>query len=514
MKVYIAQINPTTTLAKEFEERLFEHMAQAQKNSSDLIVFSNLYRVMTDPFGSLNLSTLVKSQEKLFKQIQKRISQGVGVVLEGWSSVSSKEPPQKTLFFLEKGKPWRELKPSREFTSFKNTTGPMRVLNFKKESLGFLLGVKDLSFFSTKLLKKPNTVFLLSSFSYHKFFRDRVVSEFSTFSKKNRLAMVCVNRLSFESSQVFYGGSFAIDRQGHLSSQLEAFSEDAQILDIQVLNSQKKVAKKLAPRKTTFLEHLQSALVFGIKDYLSQNNFQKVHLGISGGLDSALVAYLATQAVGPANVKLIALPGPYSSQLSFDLALRLAENLGVEFLNADINSVYRILLEEMGVSFGYHGEGLVGENLQARIRGLFLMAYSNMKGSLLLATSNKSEISVGFTTLYGDMCGGLAPIADLYKTEVIRLCEFINRKKELIPAQIITRPPSAELRDGQVDEDSLPPYKVLDPLLKKIWTLSGSVQGASQVPLVSQVLISEFKRRQMAPIIKVADDHFMKINPN
>ena len=213
---------------------------------------------------------------------------------------------------------------------------------------------------------------------------------------------------------------------------------------------------------------------------------------------------MAADALGPRNVTALALPGPYSSSLSFDLAQKLARNLGIHFHTVDINPLYEAGKKAVDSSFQISEFGLVHENLQARIRGTILMAFANKENSMLLSTSNKCEYATGYSTLYGDMCGGLAPIGDLTKEQVKSLCELYNKEKILIPPEILTRAPSAELRPNQKDQDSLPPYKDLDRSVVNLVEKSGKVKTATDRWLLSRMMKTEFKRWQAPPILKLS----------
>jgi len=231
-------------------------------------------------------------------------------------------------------------------------------------------------------------------------------------------------------------------------------------------------------------------------------------LGLSGGIDSALVAALAADALGSANVKLFALPTKFNSEKSFAVANQLASNLGVPLKMISIQSTFEFIKTLLDGEYEVDNFCLMHENLQARIRGLFLMAYSNFTGSMLLTTGNKSEYATGYATLYGDMCGGLAPIGDLTKKQIVDLCRHYNKESELIPEFIINRPPSAELRPDQKDQDTLPEYKILDKAVKKIVEEKKSAQSDVEKWLVKQLMKTEFKRWQAPPILKVSSHSF------
>jgi NAD+ synthase (glutamine-hydrolysing) len=264
------------------------------------------------------------------------------------------------------------------------------------------------------------------------------------------------------------------------------------------------------------MQEIEDALILGIRDYLKKCGFSHVHLGLSGGIDSALVAALAVKAIGKDGVTAFGLPSRYSSEGSKQDAKALCNNLGIGFDILPIEGAFQAFLDTLKPQFEGYEPDITEENLQARIRGTLLMAYSNKTGSLLLATGNKSELATGYCTLYGDMCGGLAVIGDLFKTEVYELCRHINRDGELIPEAIISKPPSAELRPDQKDEDSLPPYELLDQILDhyllRSETAEEIVAHGYDGDLVEQVIRlvgrAEYKRRQAPPVLKVSPRAF------
>jgi len=276
------------------------------------------------------------------------------------------------------------------------------------------------------------------------------------------------------------------------------------------------------------LDAIEETLTQGIRDFLTQNGFAQCHLGLSGGIDSALVAYLAVRAVGKENVACLLLPSRFTSQTSLDDAMELANNLGCRHETLSIEPVYAEFLATLAGVFKGRAFDTTEENLQARIRGTLLMAFSNKFHSMLLATGNKSEIAMGYCTLYGDTCGGLAPIGDLFKTEVFALFRRINEKSRLqvgtrvIPERILTKPPSAELRPNQTDQDSLPPYDVLDAVLERYLSENLSAENIAETlgldkeltaRIIRTVTAMEFKRRQIPPLLKIAlPDHCADIN--
>ena len=268
-------------------------------------------------------------------------------------------------------------------------------------------------------------------------------------------------------------------------------------------------------------ERTWNALVLGTRDYLRKCGFKKALLGLSGGIDSALVAAIAVEALGAENVRGVGMPSEFSSGGSVSDAEALARNLGIAFSVVPVKAMYsefdkalQPVFAEAGATTGF---GLAEENLQPRIRATLLMALSNKTGALLLTTGNKSEMACGYCTLYGDMAGALAVIADLYKTEVYALSRYANRERMVIPEDTLTKPPSAELRPGQKDTDSLPPYEVLDPMLRAYIEEYQSAEDIAReqgvdLPLVKQVIrlveLAEYKRQQAAPVLKVSKKAF------
>jgi NAD+ synthetase len=315
-----------------------------------------------------------------------------------------------------------------------------------------------------------------------------------------------VNQVGGNDSLLFDGRSMALGPDGKLIARAEAFREDLVLAD---LDSGKGDMRPSPPEGDA---EIFRALVMGLSDYMKKCGFGRAVLGLSGGVDSALVACLAAEAAGADRVLALAMPAPYSSPHSRSDAEKLAQNLGIDFAVVPIDAVLKTYRETLQPGLGEVEKTLVEENLQARIRGAVVMAYANHAGALPLATGNKSELAVGYCTLYGDMAGGLAPIGDLYKTQVYALANHINRHNEVIPRRIIERPPSAELRPDQTDQDTLPPYDVLDPVLDLIISqaqdASSIVAAGHPADVVERVVrmveLSEFKRRQAAPVLRVS----------
>jgi len=319
-----------------------------------------------------------------------------------------------------------------------------------------------------------------------------------------------VNQAGAQTEIIFDGGSKVINSNGETIGELQYFEEDFQIFDTENLPQP---ISKFDYEKYFFVE---KALIKGIRDYFDKMNFHKAILGLSGGIDSALVLYLAVKALGKENVHAVLMPSQFSSEHSITDSLALVENLGNTHQILPIKNIFDAYVDELAETFEGTSFNIAEENLQSRSRGVLLMAISNKFGQILLNTSNKSELAVGYGTLYGDMCGGLSVIGDLYKTEVFELCRYINREKEIIPENIITKAPSAELRPNQKDSDSLPEYDVLDEILKLYIEERKSPKQLIDLgfneQLVNRVLklvnTNEYKRKQFAPILRVSKKAF------
>jgi NAD+ synthetase len=326
---------------------------------------------------------------------------------------------------------------------------------------------------------------------------------------KTRAPLVYCNLVGGNDELVFDGRSLAFNGTGELVARGALFAEDFVTVDTDT--------DQVAPADTTVDEEkVFKALVLGLRDYIHKCGFTSVVLGLSGGIDSALTACLAVAALGAENVRGVSLPSQFSSQGSLEDAQAIADRLGIRYDVISIQPPFEAVKRQLGVVFTGRPEDTSEENIQARLRGVTLMALSNKFGSLLLTTGNKSELAVGYCTLYGDMCGGLAVISDVPKTMVYRLARWINRDKEIIPAASITKPPSAELRPNQTDQDSLPPYEVLDAILEAY-----VVQGKSAAEIIAAgfdeatvkrvvrlIDLNEYKRRQAAPGLKVTSKAF------
>ncbi|MBW4506035.1 MAG: NAD+ synthase [Scytonematopsis contorta HA4267-MV1] len=327
--------------------------------------------------------------------------------------------------------------------------------------------------------------------------------------------IIYVNQVGGNDDLIFDGRSFALNSKGELACRAPGYITDLLLVEYDELQ-QDLLKSSIAPPYECEEEEIWQSLVLGLQDYVRKCKFSKVVLGLSGGIDSSLVAAIAVEALGKENVLGVLMPSPYSSDHSVNDALDLGKNLGIETSIVPIGQLMAEYDKSLGKLFAGTEFGLAEENIQSRIRGNLLMAISNKFGHLLLSTGNKSEMAVGYCTLYGDMNGGLAVIADVPKTRVFSICNWLNRNKKIIPQNVISKPPSAELKPGQVDQDSLPPYEILDDILLRFVQMHQSaiqIVAAGHKPEIVEKVIklvgrSEFKRRQAAPGLKITDRAF------
>jgi NAD+ synthase (glutamine-hydrolysing) len=333
----------------------------------------------------------------------------------------------------------------------------------------------------------------------------------ASIARQHKVPVAMVNQVGGNDSLLFDGSSIVLNAEGHIVAQGRSFEEDLIYFDSKTLTGD--LHQQIEGEEAS----VYSALVLGTRDYMRKCGFQKAIIGLSGGIDSALTAVIAADAVGPENVIGVGMPGPYSSAGSVADARTLAKNLGIRFELLPINSAveaYRQMLQEV---FAGCKEDVTEENIQSRARGMLLMALSNKFGAIVLSTGNKSELGVGYCTLYGDMVGGLAVISDVPKTLVYRLSHYANLRREVIPQATLEKPPSAELRPDQKDSDSLPPYEILDAVLEDYVEDSHSAERIAadrgfDIEVVKRVLRmvdrAEYKRQQAAPGIKISPKAF------
>lgn len=525
MKIGLAQINSWLGNFSGNREKIISFIDRAVKEKCDLVVFPEASLFGYHPCDLLERPSIVNSEMAELAKLSKSIPKGIGVLVGAIGpNPTAGKPYWNAAVLLEKGKKpqWfpKELLPTYDVFDESRHIEPGKLSKnvFKWKGQKILVTVcediwawpntKNPGYTHYKKnplreVKKPIDLVINLSASpvtqTKMMKRKGVVTSTAALFKA---PMVYVNMVGAQDELIFDGGSFAIDANGRLLGQCARFKED-----FQVVNVDQKGAKPFAPKKDS-IDDIRHALVLGMRDFAEKIGSRDMHLGLSGGIDSAVVACLAVEAVGAEHVTGIAMPGPFSDKRSLSEADALAKHLNIKMETISITGFYENLVGNLEKSFGKSDFGVMQENIQARIRALILMAYANQKNSFLLSTSNKSEIATGYSTLYGDMCGALMPIGDLLKRDVYALARLYNKDREVIPAFVIDRPPSAELRPNQRDDDTLPPYDELDPIVEKLVEGSRGAKGDKEEDVLRRLFRNEFKRWQAPPILKISDHAF------
>lgn len=527
MRIALCQINTTLGDFDFNVEKILSFIDRAKEKKTDLVIFPEACLFGYHPFDLLERDQLVDQQTQALKSFVKKIPQGMYVLVGGFEKNTGKKgrPYFNSAFLCTKGKIVKtfrkELLPTGDVFDEARfiEKGNLKDNYFKLKGKTFFLTIcediwawedkKGKSVYTENPLKKikKQKTDLVINLSASPFFEGKLAQREYVVQKTAqhfKAPMVYVNMVGAQDEIVYDGQSFLVDKKGQLKFRCEDFAEDMNVFDLNTLEDWN--AHK--PEKIDKTEQLRKALVLGLKDFSAKTGLRHVHLGLSGGIDSAVVACLAVDALGSNNVKLFALPTQFNLPESFSLAEKLAKNLKVELQTISIQPIYEKIKSEIDREYDIKEFQLVHENLQSRIRGLLMMAYSNKSGSLLLTTGNKSEYATGYATLYGDMCGGLAVIGDLTKKQVYDLAKHFNKEYELVPEQIITRPPSAELRPNQKDQDSLPEYDLLDSAVINIVEDRKKAKSKTDKWLLQALMKTEFKRWQAAPILKVSEHSF------
>ena len=530
MKIGIGQINPTIGDFDGNRKKILDVAKQGLDNRVDLVVFPEMCLCGYPPNDLLDHDAFAQENLKSLRLLQRECPDGIAVVI-GYVD-RNREFAGKSLVnaagVILNGKivhtQAKTLLPTYDVFDETRYFEPARersIWEYKGERIG--IAICEDVWWETEgesgtrypldpvndLLSGGATLILAPSAS--PFYAGKVRVRYSLISsigKTSGVPVVYVNMVGGNDSLIFDGQSLVTSGDGDLLFHGRGFDEDFAAIDLDELEP--------IGFDVETMQEIEDALILGIRDYLRKCGFSRVHLGLSGGIDSALVAALAVKAVGKEYVSVFGLPSRYTSRASVDDAKKLCDNLGIDYGTLPIEKPFEAFLETLEPQFEGYQPDITEENLQARIRGTLLMAYANKTGSLLLATGNKSELATGYCTLYGDMCGSLAVIGDLFKTEVFALCRHMNRNGELIPEEIITKPPTAELRPDQKDEDSLPPYELLDQVLDhyllKSETAEEIVAQGYDRALVERVIRlvgrAEYKRRQAPPVLKVSPRAF------
>jgi NAD+ synthase (glutamine-hydrolysing) len=531
MKLALAQFNPTVGDFDGNSARILEMASEAKAHGADLAVFTELCLCGYPPQDLVERPAFLQRNRKEILKLAKKISLPSVVGYVGKAQDDTGKPGANSAALIADGKLLFEqrkmLLPTYDVFDESRYFQPAHsqfVFPFSGQQLGVTICEdcwNDKHFWPQRLYDRDPVAELVgqgssillnvSASPYTIDKRYLRIDMLRALAKEHNVPVVYVNQVGGNDSLIFDGASVAITPDGRIAAQAHSFAEDLVYFDTVTGEGD------LRPQPDDELDAAFQALVLGTRDYVRKCGFRKVVVGLSGGVDSALVAVIAVAAVGSANVLGVAMPGPYSSEGSLRDAKALAQNLEIQFDILPISGVWSNYREVLSHEFDGLPEDVAEENLQARIRGNLLMALSNKFGSLVLSTGNKSELAVGYCTLYGDMAGGLAIISDVPKTMIYELAKFVNRSREVIPAATLTKAPSAELRPNQTDQDSLPPYDLLDRILKAyVEELRSPSQIAAQykIPLdtvraiARRVDQNEYKRKQAAPGLKISSKAF------
>jgi len=531
MKIAVCQINTTVGAISQNKAKIIDSYYNALKDKPDLVVVPELALVGYPPLdlvekkefrkavghAALEIASITKDAGLIFGSITERIDR-IGTDIHNSAILCYNG---KIQFIQDKS-----LIPNYDVFDemrYFNPAAEVFIHEFKGEKLGISICEdiwNDADYWFrqrysrdpvNELIAKGSTLLInisASPYSYGK--REDRKKMLSVLTKQNKIGLVYVCFAGTQTDLIFDGASMCFDKSGNLVALGKNYEEDYFVYD------SSNEYPPIENSEGSFEEEVLNALIFGLKEYCTKVGFNKVLLGLSGGIDSALVAYVAVQAAGKRNVNAVLMPSKYSTEGSIKDSLKLINKLGIAYDKVPIQPAVDTALQTLRPVFGDLPEDITEENIQARMRAVYLMAVSNKFNYLLLTAGNKSEMAVGYSTLYGDMAGGLAVIADIYKTDIYRIARYINRNEEIIPNEIIEKVPSAELSFGQTDQDVLPPYEVLDKILRMYLEENKEIDEITELTgdkdLVRKVLrmvdLNEFKRKQAAPALRVSKKAF------
>jgi NAD+ synthase (glutamine-hydrolysing) len=537
MKIAIAQINP---IIGDFDyniEKIGFYAEKAMENSCDLVVFSEMVLSGYPPRDLLEKKDFIDANTFYLDLLMDRIK-GIGVIcgLVRPNQELQGNPLFNTAVFFKDGKVIHECQKrllptydifdeTRYFEPGKKTD----TFYYKGRTIGLTICEdvwNDKDFFKRRIYHTDPVPMLIqngadliiniSASPYQMGKSNFKWSMLSSIARKYEVPLVYANQVGGNDSVLFDGISVVFDKTGEMKVQAKDFEEDLVIFDLARAESSVYYPGFFHSISNTNVESLFKALSMGTRDYVHKCGFSKVVIGSSGGIDSALTACIAVDALGKENVSTIFMPSRYTSADNYQDTQQLALNLGVDYTCVPIDEIFDGFLDNLSNFVNHEDTGTTEQNIQARIRGTILMAFSNKFNNLVLSTGNKSELAVGYCTLYGDMNGGLAVISDVPKTTVYELSEYVNRHKEIIPVNIIKKAPSAELKPNQVDQDDLPPYEILDPILKAYIEHASGVDDLVEMgfdrsiveDVVQRVSRNEYKRHQAAPGLRVTSKAF------
>jgi len=539
MKIALAQINYHIGNFGYNQDAIINTITRAKQDKADLVVFSEFSISGYPPQDLLDYHEFVERCERGIREIAEHCQDIAAVV--GGPRINPAEKGKRLLnsaFFLHQGKvtfiqdktllptydifdEYRYFEPNDRFgvVEYQGKKIALTVCEdlwdeqptesqFSRSQLYTVSPMEKLNEYAPDLLINISA----SPFSYSKIWGKKNI--FIQKAKQYNIPIVYVNQVGAQTELIFEGGSMAVHPNGVISRELKWFEEDFQVID---LNRLSESADNVETHdEVGVIPKIHDALVLGLKDFFGKLEFDKALLGLSGGIDSSVALVIAARALGPENLRVLMMPGSYSSEGSVSDSEILARNLGVAYDVVPIQDVLDAFTDTLEPLFKNFSEDVTEENLQARIRGTLLMAVSNKFGNILLNTSNKSESAVGYATLYGDMSGAISVLGDVYKTDVYKLAGYINRDEEIIPRNIIEKAPSAELRPGQKDSDSLPDYEVLDKILFQYIELQRSTpeileDGYDEETvrrITRMVNASEYKRYQAPPVLRISSKAF------
>ncbi len=508
MRIAVAQINTKVGDLQGNFNKILEYADKAKKAKADLVVFPELALSGYPPEDLLFNKEFIFQQCKYVSRLIREIKDIVVVL--GYVQPRHERKPYNACTVFHNGEelaihhknhlPNYSVFDEKRYFDKGEGSGKG---GFKYKGQSIVVNICEDIWLDHGICKIQNSYFepdIMINISCSPYYASKIYEREDLLIKRAReykTNIVYCNLIGGQDELVFDGGSMIINKNGRIEARSYQFVEDLLVHKIGTNHDAICTYEKT--------EEIYRALKLGLKDYVSKNGFQKVVLGMSGGIDSALVAKLAVDTLGKENVVCISMPSMYSSNETQSDAKLYSKELGVEFNTIPIENLFLKYLDELAPWFLNKEEDVTEENIQARIRGNIIMALSNKFGYMPLSTGNKSEVSVGYCTLYGDMSGGFNPIKDLYKTQVYELSKFVG-----VPESIINRPPSAELREDQKDEDSLPPYEVLDEILKKLMERNEAPKGELENKIAKMLRLSEYKRRQSCPGIKITKRSYGK----
>jgi len=541
MKIALAQLNYKLADFENNTAKIVSNIEKAKQQGADLVVFSELSVCGYPPRDFLEYRDFIEKSEMAVEQIAQHC---VGIAAIVGSPRLNLHPKGKMLFnsafFLVDGgvkhivnktllptydifDEYRYFEPNTEFNiiEYKGVKIALTICEDLWDNQPVENSFARSKLYTTSPMQKlmpysPDVIINIaaSPFSYnHDHSRKEVLIENA---RQYSLPVYYVNQIGAHTELIFDGGSLMINKNGVVTGELNYFEEDFRIFDNEAIENKSNSSQAYTQSEKSVIEKIHQALVLGLKDFFRKMNFKTAVIGLSGGIDSAVTAALAVEALGSENVRGLLMPSKFSSDHSITDAEALAKNLNIQYDIVSIKDIVASFDSTLAPLFEGTKFNITEENIQARIRGSLLMAISNKFGNLLLNTSNKSESAVGYGTLYGDMNGSLSVLGDVYKVDVFRLAHFINRNGEVIPQNTITKPPSAELSPGQKDSDSLPEYEILDKILYEYIEMKKSAsdlqaEGFDSV-LIKRVLEmvnrNEFKRFQAPPILRISSKAF------